>query len=461
ENLDYLILYMLGNNLHGEAAISKLTCKEFYYRDQLKELVGRLSCCSERLRGADFNSRPGTCSLYYITVNATHFTFTPSIPPPHTWHSASLLLMCYCLIFTLETALFIVAFPRGETLTSGINDKQLSCKVCILRLVLLPLSCSDVVDSDDIRPVWIVANATYRAHLYSVWRVCRQVEHCVQISAGVVPTDPVTVTAHSPLTDRSCLKCDTRNSSDVKCVKCRQLIILGSRQCVESCPPGYSQEWSTLIDYMGKVCRADTVLSLVRPDTLKSGAHSSTTWAESAESWVADSVWILIRPDNRKSGAHSSTTWAESAECVESCPPGYSQEWSTLIDYMGRVCRADSVLSLVRPDTRKSGAHSSTTWAKSAESWVADSVLSLVRPDTRKSGAHSSTTWAKSAESWVADSVWSLVRPDTRKSGAHSSTTWAKSAESWVGDSVWILVRPDTRKSGAHFLIVAQSFFTV
>ncbi|XP_054284059.1 uncharacterized protein LOC129001659 [Macrosteles quadrilineatus] len=59
---------------------------------------------------------------------------------------------------------------------------------------------------------------------------------------------------------RGCLKCDTRNSSDVKCLKCRQMIILGTRECVESCPPGYSQEWSTLVDYMGRVCRESLFL---------------------------------------------------------------------------------------------------------------------------------------------------------------------------------------------------------
>lgn len=71
---------------------------------------------------------------------------------------------------------------------------------------------------------------------------------------------------------KSCLKCDTRPTSttkngtngdrpgSVRCIKCKQLIVLGSRQCVESCPPGYSEEWSSLVDYMGRVCRESLFL---------------------------------------------------------------------------------------------------------------------------------------------------------------------------------------------------------
>uniref|UniRef100_A0A1B6DT35 TNFR-Cys domain-containing protein n=1 Tax=Clastoptera arizonana TaxID=38151 RepID=A0A1B6DT35_9HEMI len=62
---------------------------------------------------------------------------------------------------------------------------------------------------------------------------------------------------------KSCVKCEQVNSTDaeaVRCIKCRQLIVLESRQCVESCPPGYSEEWSSLVDYMGRVCRESLFL---------------------------------------------------------------------------------------------------------------------------------------------------------------------------------------------------------
>ncbi|GLG95291.1 Protein of unknown function [Gryllus bimaculatus] len=52
---------------------------------------------------------------------------------------------------------------------------------------------------------------------------------------------------------RDCLRC----AGDA-CVKCARLIVLGSRTCVDACPSGYREEWSALVDYMGRVCRVDT-----------------------------------------------------------------------------------------------------------------------------------------------------------------------------------------------------------
>lgn len=52
-----------------------------------------------------------------------------------------------------------------------------------------------------------------------------------------------------------CLKC---RNSDVGggslCMKCSHLIVMESRECVDSCPLGYREEWSSQIDYMGRVC---------------------------------------------------------------------------------------------------------------------------------------------------------------------------------------------------------------
>jgi hypothetical protein len=46
-----------------------------------------------------------------------------------------------------------------------------------------------------------------------------------------------------------CLRCE-----DNGCIKCREVIVFGTRQCEESCPIGYRETWSTLVDYMGRLC---------------------------------------------------------------------------------------------------------------------------------------------------------------------------------------------------------------
>ncbi|XP_046386193.1 uncharacterized protein LOC124155976 isoform X2 [Ischnura elegans] len=48
-----------------------------------------------------------------------------------------------------------------------------------------------------------------------------------------------------------CLNCD----ADGRCRKCSGVIIYGSRECADSCPRGYQEEWSTLVDYMGRLCK--------------------------------------------------------------------------------------------------------------------------------------------------------------------------------------------------------------
>lgn len=47
----------------------------------------------------------------------------------------------------------------------------------------------------------------------------------------------------------SCLLCKPSG-----CVKCTSLIVFPSRDCVSECPSGYRVRWSTLVDYMGKMC---------------------------------------------------------------------------------------------------------------------------------------------------------------------------------------------------------------
>lgn len=48
----------------------------------------------------------------------------------------------------------------------------------------------------------------------------------------------------------NCLKCGPSG-----CVKCPQLIEIDTRRCVEECARGYSSQWSTTNDFMGRVCR--------------------------------------------------------------------------------------------------------------------------------------------------------------------------------------------------------------
>ncbi|GLV32954.1 Transcript 48 [Carabus blaptoides fortunei] len=49
--------------------------------------------------------------------------------------------------------------------------------------------------------------------------------------------------------DGACLLCKS-----IGCIKCQTLIIYPSRECVSACPTGYTQHWSTHLDYMGQLC---------------------------------------------------------------------------------------------------------------------------------------------------------------------------------------------------------------
>lgn len=56
----------------------------------------------------------------------------------------------------------------------------------------------------------------------------------------------------------SCLRCD---ETGTKCLKCRHLIVFGTRNCVSSCPMGYIGQWSTYDDYMGQICVQTSVVA--------------------------------------------------------------------------------------------------------------------------------------------------------------------------------------------------------
>lgn len=54
---------------------------------------------------------------------------------------------------------------------------------------------------------------------------------------------------------RGCLKCTPTHG----CIKCPQLIEFDTRICVEECARGYASQWSTMPDYMGKVCKPNSI----------------------------------------------------------------------------------------------------------------------------------------------------------------------------------------------------------
>lgn len=51
----------------------------------------------------------------------------------------------------------------------------------------------------------------------------------------------------------SCMKCDGANTTP--CSKCTQLVLRSEKCTSQSCPPGYTSHWSTLMDYMTDVCK--------------------------------------------------------------------------------------------------------------------------------------------------------------------------------------------------------------
>ena len=49
----------------------------------------------------------------------------------------------------------------------------------------------------------------------------------------------------------------TAGSTTYRCLKCARLIVIRTRQCVDTCPSGYSEEWSDMVDYMGRICKGE------------------------------------------------------------------------------------------------------------------------------------------------------------------------------------------------------------
>ncbi|XP_074039327.1 FU domain-containing protein T48 [Leptinotarsa decemlineata] len=48
----------------------------------------------------------------------------------------------------------------------------------------------------------------------------------------------------------SCLKCGPKG-----CTRCLDLILYPTRECVSECPFGHVQKWSTMVDFIGRVCQ--------------------------------------------------------------------------------------------------------------------------------------------------------------------------------------------------------------
>ncbi|XP_072398270.1 uncharacterized protein T48 [Diabrotica undecimpunctata] len=49
---------------------------------------------------------------------------------------------------------------------------------------------------------------------------------------------------------QDCLRCGSKG-----CIKCADLMVYPSRECVSKCPFGHVQKWSTMVDYVGKICQ--------------------------------------------------------------------------------------------------------------------------------------------------------------------------------------------------------------
>ncbi|XP_060522012.1 uncharacterized protein LOC132699367 [Cylas formicarius] len=55
--------------------------------------------------------------------------------------------------------------------------------------------------------------------------------------------------SESCASEPKCLHCIPKG-----CIKCPELIVYPTRQCVERCPFGHNPKWSTMVDFMGLVC---------------------------------------------------------------------------------------------------------------------------------------------------------------------------------------------------------------
>ncbi|XP_063215848.1 uncharacterized protein LOC134527257 isoform X1 [Bacillus rossius redtenbacheri] len=93
-----------------------------------------------------------------------------------------------------------------------------------------------------------------------------QTRRCVSCSVCVLYllVSATCVTANDVgCSDRpNCRRCTNSSEGGMQCIKCRNLIVVGSRQCVDQCPAGFTQEWSNLVNYMGRICTGRNFLSL-------------------------------------------------------------------------------------------------------------------------------------------------------------------------------------------------------
>ncbi|XP_075231041.1 FU domain-containing protein T48 [Lycorma delicatula] len=102
---------------------------------------------------------------------------------------------------------------------------------------------------------------TTRNYLTSVYFLCT----LIMFLSGILEMSSARLTGNQQQCGKSCLKCDSKvpgqnGTVEARCVKCSHLIVLHTRRCVDECPPGYSEEWSSLVDYMGRVCRESLFL---------------------------------------------------------------------------------------------------------------------------------------------------------------------------------------------------------
>lgn len=71
-------------------------------------------------------------------------------------------------------------------------------------------------------------------------------------SENSMPTSSITGCSSS--SDANCLKCNIEG-----CVKCPMLLQVNTRRCIDVCPSGYVEQWSTSPDFMGRICQPTSI----------------------------------------------------------------------------------------------------------------------------------------------------------------------------------------------------------
>lgn len=76
------------------------------------------------------------------------------------------------------------------------------------------------------------------------------VERDISSGASASLTSGVKISSGCPPSaSRTCLRCSIEG-----CIKCPNLLVTDTRKCVEVCPSGYTDQWSSHPDFMGRVC---------------------------------------------------------------------------------------------------------------------------------------------------------------------------------------------------------------